>query len=154
MWAADRFNPFFSRSAAGRRYKGGLCREKVWAVSKNFYPSPSIFVTFKALGLTELWLNVICRKAKNGSPSYAALPKNKECENTAFSRWLSNRRDLTKIRKTPLWGTIHIPDTVNFPLHCSTHYFLGFSRAAKQPVTMQNICPRIGSISQGLARAI
>lgn len=154
MWAADRFNPFFSRSAAGRRYKGGLCREKVWAVSKNFYPSPSIFVTFKALGLTELWLNVICRKAKNGSPSYAALPKNKECENTAFSRWLSNGRDLTKIRKTPLWGTIHIPDTVKLPLHCSTRCFLGFFFRYKATCNNAEHFSRISGVSHGPAGAI
>lgn len=44
-----------------------LCWEKAWAISKNIYPPLSIFVTFRALALAELWFNVICRKAKIGN---------------------------------------------------------------------------------------
>lgn len=68
--AADRFNPFWSLL---RRYKGGFAgreseqyqkrgRETEGGTKKKTFLS--IFVTLKALGLTELRFNVICRKAK------------------------------------------------------------------------------------------
>lgn len=82
MWAVDRFNPFFSW-ASHQRYKVGLAGRCLRNI-KIRYTSPSIFVTFKALGSTGLCLNVICTKAKNGSSSYAALAKNKECKSAAF----------------------------------------------------------------------
>lgn len=49
MWAADRFNPFFSRSAAGRRYKGGLAEERAQAISKNFSSLSVDFCYFQSI---------------------------------------------------------------------------------------------------------
>lgn len=84
MWAADRFNPFSSPSAVGRRYQGGSAERKSEQYQKNFYPSLSIFVTFKALGLTELWFNVICHKAKNVSALMLHYPRIKNARALFF----------------------------------------------------------------------
>lgn len=50
---------------------------------KTFIPL-SIFVTLKALGLTELWFNVICRKAKNVSALMLHYPRIKNARALLF----------------------------------------------------------------------
>lgn len=44
------------------------------------------FCYFQSIGLSELWLNVICRKAKNGSPCMLHYPRIKNAVRAAISR--------------------------------------------------------------------
>ena len=77
-----------THSSPAQRQGGGIKeaspRREPKQYQKTFHPSPSIFVTFKALGLTELWLNVICRKAKNGSPLMLHYPRIKNARALRF----------------------------------------------------------------------
>lgn len=61
-----------------------LCCERAWAISKNFHPPLSIFVTFRALGLAELWFNVICRKAKIVNALMLRCPRIKSADTLLF----------------------------------------------------------------------
>lgn len=92
--AADRFNPFWSPL---KRYKGGFAggeseqyqkrggaRESERGRKKKTFIPLSIFVTLKALGLTELRFNVICRKAKNVSALMLHYPRIKNARVPLF----------------------------------------------------------------------
>lgn len=76
-----------THSLPAQRWEGGI-KEALLGVRlsniKNLYPSLSIFVTFKALGLTELWFNVICHKAKNVSTLMPHYPRIKNARALLF----------------------------------------------------------------------
>lgn len=73
----------------------------------------SIFVTFRALALAELWFNVICRKAKIVNALMPHYTRIKSTDTLLFPDDSAIAGILAKLRKTPLVGIIRTAERVS-----------------------------------------